>query len=152
MPWDFPSPAKKRPLYLTFHPYLGTRRPELYTSLSPQGLWKDPSNLVPVEASELGQDKFHSVATKTDVLHWDVYMVQQHLPQQPLSKARKLSVLPAALSVDCPWLSLPLSTFASPVPHHSAFPGHQEPSLALHWSQMSDKVSHLIQTTNNRDP
>ena len=156
-PWTFPPQVRGRPLCLIFHPYLGTRRSELYSCLSPRGLRKDPSSLLPVQTSEFGQAKFHSVLIKTNVLHWGVSMVQQHLPQQPTSEARKLPVLPAALSVDCPWpcclSSLAISTSASPLPYHPAFPGQQVPSLSctgpVCLTLLPLSFSHLLQTTNN---
>lgn len=95
-----PQSLEGEPFTLFFHPYLGARRPELYSCLTPWWQWKDLSSLLSVQTHKYGQDRFQSLSTKADDLHWSVSMVQQHLPEQHISEAGKLSVLPAALSVD----------------------------------------------------
>lgn len=137
-----PQSLEGGPFTLFFHPYLGPRRPELYSCLTPQWQWKDPSSLLSVQTHRFGQDRFQSASTKADGLHWSVSKVQQHLPEQHISEARKLPVLPAALAADEPW-PCPLSLHTHSPLH---YPPTTPPQPVLHWFHMSDRASLAILT------
>lgn len=114
-PSTLPSRPRGRPLYtLSSLPWSKEAR-ALQLLVSPVTVLSDPSSLLSVQTCKFGQDRFHSVTTKAEALHWSVSMVQQHVPAQNISEARKLPVLPAALSADYPWpCCLSLNTHSPP--------------------------------------
>ena len=154
-PSSFPPQVRGCSLYLIFHPYLGTRRSELYSCLSPpgtvEGLQLFTSN------RHLNLDTPNSTQCQQKLMSWtgaSPWSSSNSHSNPPQRQGSCLSCLQPFQSfvhghAACPWL--PISTSASPFPYHPAFHGQEVPSLSctslVCLTLLPLQFSHLLQTT-----